>query len=363
MQDDFFNIYYQEEHSDRVKNKQDYTPQKVGALLNKLVGKSKTFLDICAGTGTLSVQHWNQDRDTYFYCEEYSERAIPFLLANLALRNVNGIVYWINSLTRETRKIFKLVSDNEYSEIKILNDFKEEKANAVVMNPPYSYKWDSDKKYLLDERFKDFKVLAPKSKADFAFLLTGLNKLDKNGTMAILLPHGVLFRGSNEEKIRTDLLKMNYIDSVIGLPEKLFYNTAIPTVIIVLKKNKKDKNILFIDAKNECEKKGPFNILKYDKILNVYQTRKEVNKFSHVANISEIKENGYNLNIPRYVDTFEEEPVPVLDDIFKSMKETQEKIYKNDSKLLDMMDELEYTNSPKETEQLKKFIKYWRQHP
>lgn len=362
LQDDFFNIYYQEEHSDRVKNKQDYTPQNVGALLNKLVGKSKTFLDMCAGTGTLSVQHWNRDKNAYFYCEEYSERAIPFLLCNLVLRNVDGIVYWINSLTRETKKIFKLIKSDKFSEIKIINEFKEEKAEAVVMNPPYSYRWNPDKEMLTDERFKDFKILAPKSKADFAFLLTGLNKLDEDGTMTILLPHGVLFRGSAEEKIRTKLLNLNYIDSIIGLPDKLFYNTAIQTVIIVLKKNKKDKNILFIDAKDECEKKGPFNILKYDKILNVYQTRKEVNKFSHVATTSEIKENDYNLNIPRYVDTFEEETVPELKDIFESMKEIQEKIYKNDTKLLDMMDELEYTNSPKETEQLKKFIKYWRQH-
>ncbi|UQS86899.1 type I restriction-modification system subunit M [Nicoliella spurrieriana] len=183
--------------------------------------------------------------------------------------------------------------------------------DAVVENPPYSAHWDNNEGKLKDPRFKEYGALPPKSKADYAFLLHGLFHLKPTGTMAIVLPHGVLFRGAKEGKIREALLKKNQIDAVIGLPEKLFYSTSIPTVVIVLKKQRDNRDVLFIDASKHFEKGKNQNVLKpadIDLIIDTYQKRQDVDKYAHVATPEEIEENDFNLNIPRYVDTFEPEP-------------------------------------------------------
>lgn len=184
--------------------------------------------------------------------------------------------------------------------------------DAVVANPPFSAKWSADAKFLSDDRFSKAGVLAPKSKADYAFILHMIYHLNDGGTMACVAPHGVLFRGAAEGKIRRFLIeKKNYIDAIIGLPANIFYGTNIPTCILVMKKCRKDDdNILFIDASREFEKVKTQNKLRQEhieKIVNTYRQRKEIDKYSHCATIEEIRENDYNLNIPRYVDTFEEE--------------------------------------------------------
>lgn len=201
--------------------------------------------------------------------------------------------------------------------------------DAVVANPPYSAKWDNDETKLKDPRFSEYGKLAPASKADYAFILHSIYHLNKTGTMAIVLPHGVLFRGAAEGKIRETLIGKNYLDTIIGLPANLFYGTSIPTVILVLKKNRENKDILFIDASNDFEKNKNQNNLRdedIDKIIKTYKERKDVPKYAHLASIEEIRENDFNLNIPRYVDTFEEEEPIDLEEINKLLEQDNKEI-------------------------------------
>lgn len=182
---------------------------------------------------------------------------------------------------------------------------------TVVANPPYSTEWDPHTELLkYDDRFKDYGKLAPKSKADFAFLLHGFYHLKDTGTMGIVLPHGVLFRGGAEGVIRQTLLELGSIDAVIGLPANIFYGTPIPTTIIILKKNRSNRDVLFIDASQDFEKRKNQNFLleeHIEKIISTYKQRQAIEKYAYIASLEEIEENDYNLNIPRYVDTFEEE--------------------------------------------------------
>ena len=208
--------------------------------------------------------------------------------------------------------------------------------DAVVANPPYSAKWDNDKTKLKDPRFSDYGKLAPASKADYAFILHSLYHLNNDGTMAIVLPHGVLFRGAAEATIRQTLIEKNYLDAVIGLPANLFYGTSIPTTILVFKKNRKNKDILFIDASKEFEKGKNQNTLteeNINKIISTYEKREDVDKFAHVATLDEIKENDYNLNIPRYVDTFEEEEPVDLEEVKKMLAQDDEDIKKLEAEI------------------------------
>ena len=205
--------------------------------------------------------------------------------------------------------------------------------DAVVANPPYSQKWDNNESKQKDPRFKDYGKLAPASKADYAFVLHSIYHLNNDGIMAIVLPHGVLFRGAAEGKIRKVLIEKNRIDAVIGLPANLFYGTSIPTVILVLRKNRKEKrenkDILFIDASKEFEKGKNQNNLSdenVDKIVNTFKEYKEIDKYSHKATIEKIKENDYNLNIPRYVDTFEEEEPIDLEEVNKQLEQDNKEI-------------------------------------
>lgn len=190
------------------------------------------------------------------------------------------------------------------------------KFDAVVANPPYSAKWDNRESKLKDSRFNEYGTLAPASKADFAFILHSIYHLNETGTMAIVLPHGVLFRGAAEGKLRKIIIEKNFLDAVIGLPANLFYGTSIPTTILVFKKNKQAKDILFIDASKEFEKGKNQNNLTDDnveKIMKTLRERKDIEKYAHLASYEEIEKNDFNLNIPRYVDTFEEEePIDVI---------------------------------------------------
>ena len=189
----------------------------------------------------------------------------------------------------------------------------ESKFITVVANPPYSTEWSPHTELLkYDDRFKDYGKLAPAKKADFAFVQHMIYHLDDNGTMAVVLPHGVLFRGAAEGVIRQYLIKeKNYLDAVIGLPSNLFFGTSIPTSILVFKKCREDDdNVLFIDASQSFEKGKNQNHLTTEdvrKIVETYKNRETLDKYSYIASLEEIEENDYNLNIPRYVDTFEEE--------------------------------------------------------
>lgn len=208
--------------------------------------------------------------------------------------------------------------------------------DAVVANPPYSAKWDNDETKLKDPRFSDYGKLAPASKADYAFILHSIYHLNNTGTMAIVLPHGVLFRGAAEGKIRQTLIEKNYLDAVIGLPANLFYGTSIPTAILVFKKNRQTRDILFIDASNEFEKGKNQNHLSdanIEKIIKTLKERKDVDKYAHVASIEEIKDNEFNLNIPRYVDTFKEEAPIDLAEVMKQLEQDNQEIAELEAKI------------------------------
>lgn len=357
---DWFLYYYQSEHSDRKGKGQDFTPDAVAEITSRILGDSKSNLDICAGVGGLTIKRYADNPNQEFYCEEFSDRAIPFLLFNLAIRNVNGIVRHGDSLTRQFKAIYKLKQGDKFSTIEKIDDTEDIKAETIIMNPPYSLAWEHREEYLQQDRFRRFEKLAPKSKADYAFLLTGLHQLADDGKMAIILPHGVLFRGGAEETIRTRLIELNLIEAIIGLPAKVFYNTDIPTVIITLRKDKANKDILFIDASEEFKNVPPKNVLEekhINKILATYQGRKEIDRFSKRVSEEEIKENDYNLNIPRYIDKFVEEYVPPLKDILEDMKKLDSEIKEHTKEFAKMVRQL--TSSDKEgQEELEEFADY-----
>ncbi|WP_203626418.1 type I restriction-modification system subunit M [Lacticaseibacillus mingshuiensis] len=216
--------------------------------------------------------------------------------------------------------------------------------DAVMANPPYSQNWDNTNRED-DPRFR-FGV-APKSKADYAFLLHGLYHLRDNGLMAIVLPHGVLFRGAAEERIRKELLEEHNIVAVIGLPEKIFTNTGIPTIIMILAKNRADDSVLFIDASKGFEKQKNSNKLRQedvDKIVQTYLARQDVEKYAHIATMAEIRENDYNLNIPRYVDTFEEEAPVDTAELLADMKSLKAEETQLSADLKTMMADLTVTD-------------------
>ena len=198
---------------------------------------------------------------------------------------------------------------NEWDMLREMNPAKQPRFDAVVANPPFSYRWEPTEALGEDMRFKNY-GLAPKSAADFAFLLHGFHYLKQDGVMAIILPHGVLFRGGAEERIRTKLLKDGHIDTVIGLPANLFYSTGIPVCILVLKKCKKPDDVLFINASQHFEKGKRQNRLlpeHIDKILDTYQHRREEERYSMRVSMDRIEKESYNLNISRYVSTAEAE--------------------------------------------------------
>jgi type I restriction enzyme M protein len=223
--------------------------------------------------------------------------------------------------------------------------------DSVLMNPPYSAKWSADVTFLDDSRFNRYGKLAPKSKADFAFLLHGFYHLKDTGTMAIVLPHGVLFRGAAEGVIRKKLLEDGSIDAVIGMPGNLFFGTSIPTTVIILKKNRETRDVLFIDASKDFIKGKNQNKLSKEniyKIVETYKKRESVGKYAHVATFDEIKMNDFNLNIPRYVDTFEEEAPVDMAIIGSKIQDIRKEKAKLESNLFDLMSSLQFDEENKE---------------
>lgn len=215
--------------------------------------------------------------------------------------------------------------------------------DAVVMNPPYSQKYSRDKSLLADPRFAPYKDLPPKTKADFAFLLHGFYHLKESGTMGIVMPHGVLYRGNSESTIREVLLNKGAIYAVIGLPKDIFFNTNTPTCIIVLKKYNLDRSVLFIDASKEFRRDQSQNFLDpehINKIFKTYIERKDVDKYAHLATIEEIESNGFNLNITRYVDSLEPEEEIDLNATFAELKKLEQEEKEVDAKLASFFKEL-----------------------
>ena len=237
---DVFRDKFQDEHADRTAFMQDFTPDCIGEILTGLCAEGiQSAADICAGTGGLAIKIWNKNPRASFTCFELSERVLPILLFNLAVRNMEAAVWHGDVLTREFTRIYR-VHDSEIT----VSDPREAAApecDVVVSNPPYSQHWEPSEEKASDPRYANY-GMAPKSKADYAFLLHDLYHLKPTGIMTIVLPHGVLFRGGAEETIRRYMIeKLNVIDAIIGLPANLFYGTGIPVCIIVCKKNRNGK--------------------------------------------------------------------------------------------------------------------------
>lgn len=232
---------------------------------------------------------------------------------------------------------------NDWDILNEMNPAKKLECDAVVANPPFSYRWEPNDTLAEDFRFKSY-GLAPKSAADFAFLLHGFHFLSDEGTMAIILPHGVLFRGGAEEKIRMKLLKDGNIDTVIGLPANLFFSTGIPVCILVLKKCKKFDDVLFINASDYFDRGKRQNVLlpeHIDKIVETYQYRKEDDKkYSCRVSMEEIEKNDYNLNISRYVSTAAEEEIVDLADVKKNLDKIEDTIREAKAKHNQFLQEL-----------------------
>lgn len=295
-----------------------YTPQQVSKILAKIVTTDRTDLrnvyDPTCGSGSLLLRVGREAKVRHYYGQEYNSTTYNLARMNMLLHDVNYNRFSIdNADTLEDPAV------------------DEEKFEAVVANPPYSAKWSADPKFMDDPRFSNYGKLAPKSKADFAFIQHMIHHLDDNGTMAVVLPHGVLFRGAAEGQIRRYLIEeKNYLDAIIGLPANLFFGTSIPTSILVFKKcRQKGDAVLFIDASQSFEKGKNQNHLSdedVEKIVNTYRNREELDKFSHNASLEEIAENDYNLNIPRYVDTFEEEAPIDLDKVQQDLADIDKEI-------------------------------------
>lgn len=295
-----------------------YTPQQVSKLLAKLVtigkNKLKNVYDPTCGSGSLLLRVAKETDVVSFYGQEKVATTYNLARMNMLL---HGIPF--NHFDIENNDTLEYPNE----------DHMQLRFDAVVANPPYSAKWSADAKFLDDERFSAYGKLAPKSKADYAFIQHMLYLLDDAGTMAVVLPHGVLFRGAAEGVIRKYLIKeKNWLDAVIGLPANLFFGTSIPTCILVFKKCKKNDDIFFIDASKEYESGKNQNRLTNEnikKILDTYINRKDVEKYAHAASLEEVEENDYNLNIPRYVDTFEEEEEIDIKAVMKEIKELEAK--------------------------------------
>ncbi|MFL1896286.1 type I restriction-modification system subunit M [Aquimarina sp. 2-A2] len=279
-----------------------YTPQQVSIILAKIVTtrkkRIKSVYDPTCGSGSLLLRVAREVDDVgFFYGQELNRTTYNLARMNMILHDVHY-------------SKFDIKQEDTLEEPQHLNiDLK---ADAIVANPPFSAKWSAKGIFSTDDRFSQYGKLAPKTKADFAFVQHMVHHLDENGIMATVLPHGVLFRGSSEAHIRRYLIEdRNYIDAVIGLPANIFFGTGIPTCILVIKKCREvNEDVLFIDASNHFEKQGKDNKLLPEHIENIvetYKNRAVKDKYSHRATLQEIADNDYNLNIPRYVDTFEEE--------------------------------------------------------
>ncbi|WP_157278377.1 type I restriction-modification system subunit M [Aliarcobacter butzleri] len=317
-----------------------YTPQQISSILSSIVildsqdpttGKKKKLekvFDMTCGSGSLLLNVRKQMKDSGGTIGKIYGQEKNITTYNLA--RMNMLLHGMKDSEVEIFHGDSLLNDWEL--LRETNPAKQIKFDGIVANPPFSLRWEPNEAMGEDFRFKNY-GLAPKSAADFAFLLHGFHFLSQEGTMAIILPHGVLFRGGAEERIRTKLLKNGHIDTVIGLPSNLFFSTGIPVCILVLKKCKKSDDVLFINASNSdnFEKGKRQNKLlpeHLEKIVKTYQFRKEEDRYSRCVSMEEIEKNEFNLNISRYVSTSKSEKEIDLKEVNKSLVEIEKDIVK-----------------------------------
>lgn len=327
-----------------------YTPQQVSTILSRIVtldcqdpstghkNELRSVLDFACGSGSLLLNVNNQMKEHggkigKIYGQEKEVTTFNLARMNMLLHGLHDSEFEIfhgDTLT------------NDWSMLKDSNPVKPVEFDAVVANPPFSLKWEPDDETSKDSRFQNYGV-APKSAADFAFLLHGFHYLSGSGTMAIILPHGVLFRGGAEASIRQKLLTDDNIDCIIGLPANLFYSTGIPVCIIVLKKCRKSDDVLFINAAEYYTKDKKQNTLlpeHIDKIVETYRERKEEDRYSRRVSLREIAENDYNLNITRYISLAQEEAPVNLSENHDKLVKIEENLAASRAKLNGYLREL-----------------------
>ena len=310
-----------------------YTPQEVSKILAKIVTTGKTKLrsiyDPTCGSGSLLLRVAKEVEEVNnFYGQEMNRTTYNLARMNMILHKVH---YRKFDIKQEDTLEHPQHIDLQFE--------------AIVANPPFSAQWSASPLFTSDDRFSQYGKLAPSSKADFAFVQHMIHHLAENGTMALVLPHGALFRGGAEQHIRKYLIEnRNFLDAVIGLPANIFYGTSIPTCIMVFKKCRENPDdVLFIDASNDFEKIKTQNVLRMsdiDKIIETYRNRTETLKYSKKASLVEIATNDYNLNIPRYVDTFEAEETIDIDDIAEQIKVLDTDMVTLDNTIADFCKEL-----------------------
>ena len=325
-----------------------YTPQQISTILSRIVtldsqnpkaGKKKKLkkvLDFACGSGSLLLnvrQQLGANAIGQIYGQENNITTYNLARMNMLLHGLKDSEFQIHhgdSLL------------NDWDILNEMNPAKKLECDAVVANPPFSLRWEPKESMADDFRFKSY-GLAPKSAADMAFLLHGFHFLSDEGTMAIILPHGVLFRGGAEERIRTKLLKDGNIDTVIGLPANLFFSTGIPVCILILKKCKKFDDVLFINAAEHFEKGKKQNFLSeehIDKIITMYQNRSDEERYSRCVPMKEIEQNEYNLNISRYVSTAEAEEIIDLKAVHKDLADIERQVQAAKAKHNEFLKEL-----------------------
>lgn len=329
-----------------------YTPQQISTILSEIVtldgqnpahpdgpkAKLNKVLDFACGSGSLLLnvrQKLKKNGGTIGKIYGQEKNITTYNLARM-----NMLLHGMKDTEFEIFHGDTLL--NQWDLLNEMNPSKKIEFDAIVANPPFSLRWEPNDTLAEDFRFKSY-GLAPKSAADFAFLLHGFHFLSKEGTMAIILPHGVLFRGGAEARIREKLLKENYIDTVIGLPSNLFYSTGIPVCILVLKKCKKEDDVLFINASEHFTKEKRQNTLSEEHLNNIVETYKfryERERYSRRVSMDEIKKNDYNLNISRYVSTAEPEPIINLEEVNSKLTEINKSIKANTDKHNEYLKEL-----------------------
>jgi len=334
-----------------------YTPQQISTILSEIVtldsqdpktgkkDKLDKVLDFACGSGSLLLNVRKRIKDSGGNINKIYGQEKNITTYNLA--RMNMLLHGIKDTEFEIFHGDTLL--NHWDILNEMNPSKKIEFDAIVANPPFSLRWEPNDTLSEDFRFKSY-GLAPKSAADFAFLLHGFHFLGKEGTMAIILPHGVLFRSGAEERIRTKLLKDNHIDTVIGLPSNLFYSTGIPVCILVLKKCKKQDDVLFINAAEHFKPGKKQNTLRegdngepndIQKIVETYQFRPEhIERYARRVSMEEIEKNGYNLNISRYVSTSEDEVQIDLEDVNTKLACVNENIKINTDKHNEYLKEL-----------------------
>jgi len=309
-----------------------YTPQGVSKVLAKIVttGKSKlkSAYDPTSGSGSLLLRISKEVEVNNFYGQELNRTTYNLCRMNMILHDLHY-------------RQFDIRQEDTLEHPQHID----KKFEAVVANPPFSAQWSANPLFMADDRFSQYGKLAPSSKADFAFVQHMVYQLAENGIMAIVLPHGALFRGGAEQHIRKYLIEdRNYLDAVIGLPANIFYGTSIPTCIMVYKKCRENpEDILFIDASRHFEKVKTQNMLRDEdisKIVDTYRNRSEEAKYSKRATLKEIIDNDYNLNIPRYVDTFEAEGSIDINYIAKELKALESEMIVMDKTIAGFCNEL-----------------------